>query len=353
MSCLSGIIGLKCSATGADSGMRFYLSELPGISLAAATQIADHEQGTGEAMLRESISFAEKMVALDFAQLLRAKNLVIREVISTTVAGNHSTVFQGVVAGTRGVFVGMSDPDDAYLLGHLNYLELNVQSPVASKNIDIYLDGQFVETITVNLVAGINKIILDYYFRINAVIEMDMTGVILSDGKTDFNNLSCSCIDECGPCLYFKGYANGVQTGTDLLGFVVSASCGGSIDAIVCAFRESLASAILYRAGGHVMESLMASPRPNPYVRNSKQEAQILYARWMGGTDPRTGFEEKGEYPRLLRQAVEASFSSILNNRSRAFGETNIRAISTVNPLYHPRRKLREKSFQRTLKNYW
>lgn len=355
MGCLSGIVGLKCSKTGPDQGVKYYLSELPGIFLSGATQIADHEQGTGEAMLRESIAFAEKMVAEDFAQLLQSKNLALQEVISTVVAGNHGDNFQGAIAGTKGVFVGLNDPNDPYLVGTLNYLEMKVQAAVVGVTIEIYIDGVLDTTLTADLVAGINNIPLGIQFRQSAQVEIDMTGILLSDGESIYGDRSCISCDDCGPCLFFKATSNGsiLVSGGALAGLVISASCGGSLDAIVCAFRNALGRAILYRAGAHVMESLIMSPRPNPYVRNTKEDAKALLTRWMGGTDLETGFPVKGEYPRAIIQVVNASFQSLLHANSRVFGSTGVRAVSSVTPAYNPRQKMRQKNFSKRSKFYY
>lgn len=348
MNCLSGKVGLKCSANGPDSGVSWYLSDLPGIHLAGATQIADHEQGTGENMLRESIDFAERMTAIDFSQRLRSKNLMIRDVISTEIAGVHGDGYQPFYPGTYGVLILSNNPDDPFVIGRLNYLELKVQNAVAGKTIIVTADGQIIDSISVDLVAGINRIQLGYSFVADASISMDVSDVNLSDGKSAYTNRPC-VEDCCGDCLSFRGTTNGATTGGDLKGFVVSASCAGSIDSIVCSFADALAPAIMYRAGAHVMESLIISHRPNPYVRNTKDEARELYIRWMGGVDGRTGFETVGEYPRLLDQVVASSIASLSGVNSKAFAQAGIKSVHTVTPLFRPRVDLARRSMQNKL----
>lgn len=345
MSCLSGLVGLKCSKGGSDTGASYYLSELPAIHLAGAVQIADHEQGSGEALLRESIAFSEKIVLADFAQRLRAKNLVILETIETTIAGTHGDTYQTALPTTIGVYLEKVDRSDPYVMGSLNYIELKVEDPVVGLVLTLEIDGALIDPLTVDLEAGVNRISLGLKFSTTALVEFPTSSLSLSLGEIRSNYAyDRTCCDNCGYCLNILGLRDGSTSSTLVPGVIVSASCGGDIEAIACSFSESLALPLLYRSGAHVMETLISSHRPNPYVRNTKEEASILYARWMGGNDPQTGFQIIGEYPRFLDQVVAGTITALMGSNSRAFGQGNIKAVSTVTPLYRPRRELRKKA---------
>lgn len=346
--CLYSTVGTWCDDR--DGDRLFYLSELPGINLKNAAQIADHETVKGETLMNKAISFASRMVVRDFLGRLMQK-VVFREVIASEQVGYHSEDFNAAVAGLYGVEVTRTGQEDRYTRGYVEYIELKLESaPGADTDFLIVIDGGAAETKTVTLTAGINRIRIDKTFKQWCRVYADYSDLAVSDGSLSYGD-SCDCpYVACDRCFTVDGIQDPTESGTfaqsnSLNGMVIAVACKADPDELVCQFREMLAPAVLYRAGAYMMEELLSSDRANPYVRNSRDEARENVRRWTGGVDPATGFRTAGEYEVSIQAAVEVALKAIHTCTSPAFESATMVVYDAVRPrVVGPRRNYRTKN---------
>lgn len=357
MECLNGLIGLRCAAAGPDSGVSAYIDDLPGISLGRAVMSADETIYTGEELLRRSIATACSIVGMDFKQRLLAGNLRMQQIVNQEFFGDLG---DGYMTATSwlGFRLSMDVCDDPYVEGYLDHFTMKVSTDASSVSLRIWVDD--VETASnVDLTQGVNRIEVQRSFIDSIYVLIDVNGLDVGDGTQTFTNTlqdcgyccdSCNCVDIQGLSWDGVGCAAdsipatcGFTNSTTLNGFVVSAHCRGSQTQVVCQLADQLVLPLWYRAGALVMEELMSSNRANPYVRNSKEEAQSLFIRWMGGLDGRTGYEVEGDYNRYLSLAVQSSIETLNNSGSMAFTSASVGLADSVRPLKRPRRDLAER----------
>lgn len=360
--CLDGLVGVFCpeGVPNTDSPI-YWLSELPGINLLNSVSIADHESVTGENLMNKSITFSKKLLTRDFIQRLRQNQLFL-EVIGDEKIGRHGTDFLGVANQFTGIKLTLRDPEDRFIYGFVEYIELKVEADAAGTVIYYQLDNQPpVSTLTADLVQGYNKIELNLKFNEVIRIWIDNNAVSLSDGQQGLENVNYySCVndclyDRCGDCMLFQSISApvgpvGSITWTEsntYNGFVALVQCKSDPEEMVCIFREELATALLYRSGAYLMEEKLSSSRNNPYVRNTRDQAEELLSRWLGGRQPVTGFHIEGEYPRSLEQVVQNAVNYAKKSGSRAFKPTTMILGETVVPY----RRIRGRSSIRKLKN--
>lgn len=349
--CLDGLVDVWCpkgqNESAGSTGPSFYLSDLPGINLKNAVQSADHEEVTGASLMRKAISFAQKMSVRDFLQLFRARQLFMEQIGSELIGYITDDILtpDNTLIGAE---YTLYDTRDRYVYGYVEYIEFRAQTAVADKEIFCQIDDGEVQTLNHNFAQGYNKIQLDARFENNFRVWYDSTGLTLFDSGTYYSD-SCEkrygCYDWCNKCVSVRGLSSSDiltpwTTTNNLNGIRAAVSCKGDPLELVCQYRNEIAAALLYRAGGYMMESAITSTRANPYVRNTKEEAQQMYARWMGGTDPITGFEKKGEYWRLIQQAVEIAVKNVKHSNSKVFKPTSVIMGSTVTP-FRPHRSSR------------
>lgn len=350
--CLNGLVEKWC-VDSPDPNVVHYLNELPGINLVNVAKIADHEIATGTALMDRAIGFAEKMVVRDFLQRFKTKFL-FKETIGSDVIGLHGTTFQGNVAKNKGIHTWVYDTSDRYVKGHVEYIEINVEAAAPGSTIYYSIDGGATATLSTELTAGYNRVRLDLEFNEEFRVWFDTTAISLS--SPDSTGYSCvnNCVRDfcCNNCIGYQQIEKELAEPVSAFandstpnGIVLAVSCKGDADELVCQYRNELATPILYRSGAFIMEELSVSSRGNPYVRNSKDEAKVLYIRWMGGVDALTGFEEKGEYPRLLQQVVDTAIMAARQSTSKAFAPTSMIMGDIVRPGYRETFKSYQKKY--------
>lgn len=332
--CLDNLVGVYCpdGVPNTDSPS-YFLSELPGINLAGSAMTADHESKTGEGLMNRAIAFSKKVIKRDFLSLLK-KDQHFMEVVSSEVVGRHGTNFIGNVAQDTGVLYSMYDPNDRFIKGYLEYLEVKIEADAAGTTINWQIDNNLPESKSVDLVAGYNKIDMKIDFNETIRVWIDTTSVSLSNGAegiTGTTSRTCLGCDEsvCDGCVFFNSITSpvGAQTWTEsntYNGIVGAVQCRGDVDELICMHADELATALLYRSGMYIMNERLASDRNNPYVRNTKDEARALLLSWGGGIDGLTGYKVKGEYPRYLSQAVDNAIQTGKRSKSKAFRPTSV-----------------------------
>ena len=340
MECLEGIVGIYCpDATPVTSGNEpmFYLSELPGINLAKAALSTDQETVTGVTLMMKALNFSQKIVPSDFIQRLRKEQLFIAVVGQDTI-GRHGDSFLLLVDQYTGYRFSMVDPTDRFIYGELEYVEMKVETAATGASIFYQIDNQDPVEIQRDFIQGYNKIFINAQFNDSLRIWINQNQLALSDGQTGLTgstNRSCvtHCEEYCAGCVTWRSITGNTvdplnvtwTEGGEFNGIVAMVVCKSKPEELICMFRNDLAPALLYRAGAYMMEEHSASSRNSPEIRNTKDEAALLYARWMGGSDPQTGFTIKGEYPRLLQQVVESAIALVKTTHSKAFVSTGLR----------------------------
>ena len=357
--CLDGIVGIWCRDDIVADGPDFYIQDLPGVNLVNAAQVADHENVTGRNLMEKAINFSQRIVVRDFLQRFRASQQLMEQ-IATDQVGNHGIVFEGLTTTLKGIVFKMRDCTDRYVYGRLDYLEFRTDTAGAVV-INFERDGQAPDTINVDAAVGLNRVPMDLNFKDIMRVWVDGALVSLSDPLQTPSGFGCDCykgsvnrtygllnyVWRCCNCIGSRGIeSSNVGTPvweetTHFNGLVASISCKGDPEELVCQYRKELAAALLYRAGAYIMEEISVSSRGNAFVRNSREEAKLLFARWIGGEDPQTGMQYEGEYPRLLEQVVQNAIAMAAHHHSKAFKPTTMIMGDTVkNNIPGPRGRL-------------
>lgn len=342
MTCLDGLVGIFCpeGVPNADSP-EYWVSELPGINLYNAVQMADPETFTGEALLEKAITFSKKIVVRDFVQRFR-KGFTFLEIIGEEKIGRHGSGFLGTADQFTGTKYTLVDPSDRFVYGFVEYIELKIEDDAPGTVIYYQIDNQDpIDTFSIDLVKGYNRIELNIEFNEFARVWINNNSVSLSDGEQGISGSgSCraNCADYCGGCVYFDSISAPVAALDSIVwtetntfnGFVGFVQCKGDPEELVCLYRKELATALLYRSGAYLMEEKSASSRNNPYIRNTRDESKELFARWMGGTDPLTGDHIIGEYPRAINQVVQNAIKFARRSNSKVFSPNSMIMGETV-----------------------
>ena len=306
--CLLDLVGLRGVCEEKQSCL--WVNDIPGISLKRFAKTADEEVITGKKLFdrlnRESaFQTAEDLIAY-MSNDIQLKTNIDRFLYGEWERGRYSE-FLDTEDKLYGLEVAINT-DDPYITYHVDYIEIHVLNS-AYKEICIQDQYGQIEIVPMQLTTGVNRIPLNLegdYFR----IWLNTCDLQIA-AKT-----RCTCdhvYDSCSYCSCSCSYVRRIEReqGEDwkysqVLPFRICIRCKCDKQRIMCKFKDELAIPIRWRIAAMLMEEVMYSDRRNPLVRNSKDEANRIWATIMGGEDPITGFSVKHpKYWSSLKQAYQ------------------------------------------------
>jgi hypothetical protein len=304
------IIG-DCSNTS-TSGLP--LNMLHGVTLKSAAQVANEEFRTGVNMLRQFEAEAINRVVLDVLAVLGRK-YQFNKVLHTDVLGDFKTRDYRAVTGTVGFEVEVSDfrPYGARI--QLQWVKFSVQEDVTGAVIYYEVDG-VVSSKTVDLFA-LKQNTVQFNVEAERLIRVYWDPAAVQVGVSYINPESvitstCDCRYTCAGCFVSRtidvqhtgGAITSVSPSLQPMGMQAGINCVVRPDDLLCRYMAEIAQLVRLRVGMMMMWELLTSQRANPLVRNGRESAERLLARWEGTPDPVTGFDQKSEYYYLLNQLV-------------------------------------------------
>lgn len=354
--CLQETLGIYCEndtegGCGGESAPLYFVSDLPGINLRQAVNIADHETPKGVDLINRAIRFCSSLVVNDFLDSLAASEIIFVDQISDQVVGCHGEAPLSRT-GLLGVEIEMTSCNDRYIRGYVEYIELRSFTAVPGVVFIQTIDG-VLELFTADLNIGINRIRIDRTFKEQYRVVTDFSLLSISDGTSGSTGkcYSCPCYSYCG-CLTINGVeetpsecvTDGVCLPSGCIispdpmitylgttnGIVIATACKAHPEELVCQYRKELAPALLYRVGAHLIETQLSSDRANPLVRNTREEAKELYDKWMGVFSEVTGFTKTGEYQKYLNRVVSIAKRQALMTNSRAFVSSGLKIAPII-----------------------
>jgi hypothetical protein len=294
MDCLIDYIGLRTQgAATPESGM--YINDLPGITVAQLTDIANAEQATflevWNTVQRRSSKIFETAFTNAMSKKYRLKKISESFQLSSTV---DTTVTTPMQSGTlRGILI-----DCYYIKSPFHYIPLNkvhlyIGSPVPSSPIPLYVyevhdnNLTLLDTFSVTAVAGWNDITINKKYADSAMLyiaydatEVDSVQLLLD--SQDLDGRFWASYDWFWSHLYIQGasYAGGQFTeGYDTFGLTATIGLQCSFDVLVCNYKNELATAWWYLLGAELMQERIYTDRINRYTTVDLSRAKDLRAQ--------------------------------------------------------------------------
>lgn len=324
VSCLDEVIGIRGCPEEANyeplSGM--YLSDLAGINIVNASQAADSTTVTGYELIKKSVRLAQRQVVSDFlGQLAKAPTSLrfnsILDDSSINTSGSYE--FSEKRNSLLGIKVEKFTTDSLSRLRVFGFRFVS-DAAVADKVITVTTDRFEEETVTVQVVKGINSIDISVDADVNWVrISFDLSDISIGRREAWWN-YGAGCLKHCEPsankCAYVScelSEDGGVvwEETAEYFGFNLSVQCACSKEALACYYKSELEMALLYKAGMMFLSEVQHTDRVNHYTENSPERIRSLLIEWGGGEDLVTGIRHSGMYWKSLQSAVSQAKMSI------------------------------------------
>lgn len=308
----------KCSVDSPTSGL--YINDLPGITFRRGTKTANEEDVTAKAMFTRLSELAVEAVKSDLLQMLNEGHQ-FNKVLTRSTYGrfdtdeNTNTYVDGAGVEIEQV---LKDPYTSI------YIESIDLWPTTGSTIQITVsDGVQTEVCDVTTTGnGIHNVRIDFESSQEKI-------TIVTDGFTGRNvewNSLCDCEYDG---LQVRGKIGSNYSG-NMNGIRVRLQERCNPEAFFCQYENLLRRPILYKMGIMFVEEAMWTDRYNRFISNSEEQLMQMKSSWNGGVDPVSGYENKGEYWRQLRNAIGQLSRSLEKDDSRCLSCKKLKIISAI-----------------------
>jgi len=257
MECLNNVVGIRCVGGPAPSS-GLYISDLEGINIKRASQIADSSFTSGLDLLTQKLSFAQKAVLSDieaaFLPFFR-----MNSIIDELKIGVFKNSYLSASANSRGV--KFKTRNSRLMRIRIKTIEIDIQEADTTSTVTIQDGNDSFDYEFTTDENGKAVVVAEYLSKTNQVF------VTISDAAITPRDAAiksgCSCYHKSTEFLIGWGWNGSSQT-TSSFGLCVQALSECNNDEIVCLLSSKLGMAILYKAGYQIVKEWIASDRLNP-----------------------------------------------------------------------------------------
>ncbi len=299
MDCLENYIALKnCSSVVPESGL--YVNILPGINTELVDKIATSEQinflGVWNNVKQRSFLRLKNDVVMKIQERMDFNDVIFQTKNLMPLTPSNTTVSSG--AEYRGVYIKI--PTTKYAEYYIDILQVYSDAIVTTvmKVFDVN-DGKELYSLGVNLVVGLNTILVNQYFplrygNLELFIGVDTTGFNSIETYQEqycWYDEDCECVSQNS----FHGqrnysliiqpakmllsdtalYAN-IHRNSSGFGISVVSQIKCSIEAFICQNRKQLEQALLYLMGAEILMEKIGSPRLNAFTTTNLENTEYL-----------------------------------------------------------------------------
>lgn len=187
-----------------------------------------------------------------------------------------------------------------------------------------------VKTITHTTTLGLNTIIVDYSSSSSFDVVIDFKGITILNGN--INNRK-KCIEYYTCCfndLYVDIDHDGITLDQKDAGVLLNISRNCDIFAILCMFKQVLATPFRYRLGIAILEEALNSDNINRLTTSHRDSIISLLGNWVGTVDVVTGRNLEGKYPIFLNKAIKHMSKELLKIKSRCINCDGLKYVKEV-----------------------
>lgn len=312
-------VGLRHSCLYATPSSSFYFNDLEGMSLRRLSTVAGEESITGERLFKTLHDESIIEVCNDFTSEL-SEYFKFNHTVERRIIGKTGKTFTGLTPRKGARFERYNS--DSFQSLYISKITFNSLTACIAT---LYFETECgITEKEVTVKCGKNTIYLDYTTTedwLDIYFAAD-TFEIAKGGNT----YSCSCLESCDKCstmfgcfygrLFDKETTDTENQYTGDNGLKFDAYCKCNELPLICDFAQDLALAVRMKIGIKLMTEVLVSDDKHPLVRNGKDDANILLAKWNGGENPITGFRESSMYKKLLNPVIKKAKSYLENESS-------------------------------------
>jgi hypothetical protein len=281
--CLQQIISIKDACNPNPKTLSGYdLSDLPGINVRAASNIADEDYVTGKALLADKLRLAIMEVRTDILQFLQGNEYITQSVSALFRTGELRTGTQDglIIAqngnGWRGVSIFNNRPECN--LRKLFISEIYIKTDYSGVTTLRIEDGDEYYDYEVTLHAGKIDAI-----EINFTASKNTVSILLPDNIAVYSvNPNCGCGDKKNDCARVLGIVGPVTTNAEAYGIWADVQCKCDYDYLLCqlATQGLLGQIVLHATGVKIMDEQLKTDRLNYFTIYGEDKAESIKAEW-------------------------------------------------------------------------
>lgn len=270
------IIGIRDfdNCQNPESGL--FINDIPGISLKAASKIANEEFHTGNNLIKSKIDLAIKLVFDEFTQSI-SNYYNFNSIIETRELNNFSDTTYQPANLDRGLILKRWRSELAQIYIESIYIKVNTTIQTIVK----IIDGEITKEFTVDLVAGQTKELF-----VNYRAESEQVKILMNDELIE--TYACKPLQNssfnfgCGSCgsknrsnFFITGW-NGTAEESKCFGIGVKAYVQCYEENVICGIIPRMYFLIWYRSGIEFLNEYINSDRLNNYTLFNKESAKKL-----------------------------------------------------------------------------
>tara|TARA_R100001244_G_scaffold16626_1_gene17981 strand:+ start:221 stop:1159 length:939 start_codon:yes stop_codon:yes gene_type:complete len=269
MKCFEKYIGI-CGIYEGTSG--YDITDLEGINLRLASNIADSSYKSGVALLEKKIEIAQKKVIQElrsnFLPLFRM-NLTVDEL----KVGDFKTNYLAVSPNERGVKIVTSETRLSKIYVDKVKIELDDGGIPVAGVLNI-TDNNTITTYNFTTDgAGVSEFNVDYMSESTTIyLTIDNTLLQMKDAEV---KKGCGCGSNRSKNLKAHGWT-GTSTSTSTYGIQAYVTAECDVEEFACIISHHLGLPILYKSGIEIIKELFSSDRLNSFTLLKDEQAEFL-----------------------------------------------------------------------------
>lgn len=278
---LEGVIGIKGCGQTITPSFRYYINDYPGITLQAASHVANGEQVQGITLLEDVIERAYRQSMNDLVgEVAKLGNQWIGQQIDY---GGQTKLTDTVISA------GHTSEIEIYLCGQYQKATLKEMKVYAHAVgvLTVVTENHEITSTDYNLQEGLNTI------EINETIIGDTTLKVTANVDTNayyWGSTAAVCGCEC------QAYSNN---------FALYLSKYCDLCEIAYQYRDSLANVFYLKSAIFFFEEALVTPNQSQERRHALDVANKALIYLLGGVDNASGLYVKGKYPAALKIAAQ------------------------------------------------
>lgn len=280
LECLDNIISIpECGEQESLSGRS--ITDLPGIGITQAANIASEKFMTGLNLLRDARRRAILDIQTDLIGFLQGNGFVpkiFQKTWSTLYKLTGGTVEGTDIGDYRGIVLKTQVKNCLLKKLYIPYVHIY---PAYTGTVVLRIeDGENAYPYTVQLVAG-----EPIKVRVNFTAVTDEVYILLPDYVGVYSvtpNCQCSSTHAKSDCAKVIGYYNGIETKSEGFGIWADVQCKCDYGYILCQLATDgmLGEIVMYKTGVNIMDERLKTDRLNYFTTYGREEAVGIKAEW-------------------------------------------------------------------------
>lgn len=321
MNCVQDFILSKaCINQGKSPRSGLYIEHLEGISIKNIADVDDGKYGSAAAFIQDKLDFAAELV-LEDARAFLNNELSTKETSEAAVIGvlEPELGYYDAEAVTKGVYIEKRYSPMGKI--RLDKLTLLVNTTINGKEL-IITDGINEKTVTVDLVAGVPKVVDVQYEGITDYLTIKWNTADIEPAASSIRKSItrgfCGYCDGADAPIYIQGI-NGQQRGYSSYGIQAHIQLRCDLKQAFCQMIDDLKFAILYKTGILLLKEWQSTTRLNYLSIHSDEWLALKLTEW-----------EELTYPEKLKQGLWNASTYLSKLDSRCFQKDEWKYAETI-----------------------